>query len=109
MSHHFILLNSLHIYLHFSSSPPLQRIRTDHDTKMATNGNQPGEHLEHNKEASPVADLDAEHTAALNQIKTASSVNISPELFEKLYLSPINRQNVVRADLRKTFGNPTPM
>ncbi|PMD46815.1 hypothetical protein L207DRAFT_613568 [Hyaloscypha variabilis F] len=76
---------------------------------MATNGNQPGEHLEHNKEASPVADLDAEHTAALNQIKTASSVNISPELFEKLYLSPINRQNVVRADLRKTFGNPTPI
>jgi len=76
---------------------------------MATNGNQPGEHVEHNKEAGPVADPDAEHTAALNQIKTASSVNISPELFEKLYLSPINRQNVVRADLRKTFGNPTPM
>ena len=76
---------------------------------MATNGNQPGEHLEHDKEVGQAADPDAEHTAALNQIRTASSVTISPELFEKLYLSPINRQNVVRADLRKTLGNPTPM
>jgi len=76
---------------------------------MATNGNQPGEHLEHDKEASQAADPDAGHTAALNQIRTASSVTTSPELFEKLYLSPINRQNVVRVDLRKTVGNPTPM
>ena len=44
--------------------------------------------------------------AALNRIRTAGSVSISPELFEKLYLSPENR---VKGDLRKTFGNPTPM
>ncbi|OBT61445.1 hypothetical protein VE03_08949 [Pseudogymnoascus sp. 23342-1-I1] len=42
----------------------------------------------------------------LNKLRTASSVNMSPELFEKLYLSP---QNMVRGDLRKTFGNPTPI
>ncbi|KAF2455069.1 GPR1/FUN34/yaaH family-domain-containing protein [Lineolata rhizophorae] len=43
---------------------------------------------------------------ALRQIRTAGSISISPELFEKLYLSP---QNQVKGDLRKTFGNPTPL
>ena len=43
---------------------------------------------------------------ALNRIRTAGSISISPELFEKLYLSPETR---VKGDLRKTFGNPTPM
>jgi hypothetical protein len=37
---------------------------------------------------------------------TAQSVNISMEMFEKLYLSPQNR---VKGQLRKTFGNPTPL
>ncbi|KAF2098734.1 GPR1/FUN34/YaaH-class plasma membrane protein [Rhizodiscina lignyota] len=50
------------------------------------------------------ADLDSEN--ALRKIRTAGSISISPELFEKLYLSP---QNVVKGDLRKTFGNPTPL
>lgn len=44
--------------------------------------------------------------ATLEQIRTANSISISPELFEKIYLSP---QNAVRGDLRKTFGNPTPV
>ncbi|PNS16342.1 Protein alcS [Sphaceloma murrayae] len=44
--------------------------------------------------------------AALDRIRTAGSISISPELFEKLYLSP---QNAVKGDLRKTFGNPTPI
>jgi uncharacterized protein len=56
--------------------------------------------------AGHTADPEAEHTAALQKIRTAGSIIISPELFEKLYLSP---QNAVRGDLRKTFGNPTPM
>ena len=43
---------------------------------------------------------------ALNRIRTAGSISISPELFEKLYLSP---ENKVAGELRKTFGNPTPM
>lgn len=43
---------------------------------------------------------------ALKRIRTAGSISISPELFEKLYLSPENR---VKGDLRKTFGNPTPL
>ncbi|KAF2124961.1 hypothetical protein P153DRAFT_300732 [Dothidotthia symphoricarpi CBS 119687] len=43
---------------------------------------------------------------ALRQIRTAGSVSISPELFEKLYLQP---QNQVKGELRKTFGNPTPI
>lgn len=42
----------------------------------------------------------------LRRIKTAGSISISPELFEKIYLSP---QNAVKGDLRKTFGNPTPV
>lgn len=47
-----------------------------------------------------------DHVDALRRIRTAGSISISPELFEKLYLSP---QNQVKGDLRKTFGNPTPL
>lgn len=43
---------------------------------------------------------------ALNKFRSAASVQITPELFEKLYLSP---QNKIHGDLRKTFANPTPM
>ncbi|KAI1133350.1 GPR1/FUN34/YaaH-class plasma membrane protein [Nemania abortiva] len=43
---------------------------------------------------------------AMNKIKTAGSISISPALFEKLYLSP---QNNVKGDLRRTFANPTPI
>jgi len=43
---------------------------------------------------------------ALNQIRTANSLTISPELFEKIYLNPSNN---VKGDLRQTFGNPTPL
>lgn len=43
---------------------------------------------------------------AMAQIQRAASISMSPELFEKLYLSP---QNKVHGDLRKTFANPTPL
>lgn len=42
----------------------------------------------------------------LHRIRTASTLTISPELFEKLYLSP---QNPVKGELRATFANPTPV
>jgi len=47
-----------------------------------------------------------ERAAVLNRLRSTASVTIDPELFEKLYLSPPNK---VRGDLRKTFGNPTPI
>ncbi len=47
-----------------------------------------------------------DNDTALKRIRTAGSISISPELFEKIYLSP---QNAVKGDLRKTFGNPTPL
>jgi hypothetical protein len=52
--------------------------------------------------------LDHSHDSdtALRKIRTAGSISISPELFEKLYLTP---QTKVHGDLRKTFGNPTPL
>lgn len=43
---------------------------------------------------------------ALRKMRTAGSISLTPELFEKLYLQP---QNKVKGDLRKTFANPTPM
>lgn len=49
-------------------------------------------------------DVDPDH--ALRRIRTTGSLSISPELFEKIYLSPQNR---VAGELRKTFGNPTPL
>lgn len=51
-------------------------------------------------------DMNLDHDTALRRIRTAGSISISPELFEKIYLSP---QNAVKGDLRKTFGNPTPV
>jgi hypothetical protein len=51
-------------------------------------------------------DPNMDHGEALRRIRTAGSISISPELFEKIYLSP---QNAVKGDLRKTFGNPTPV
>ena len=51
-------------------------------------------------------DTNLDHETVLKRIRTAGSISISPELFEKIYLSP---QNVVKGDLRKTFGNPTPV
>jgi len=52
--------------------------------------------------------LDSHHDPddALRKIKTTGSLSISPELFEKIYLSP---QNKVAGELRKTVGNPTPV
>lgn len=52
--------------------------------------------------------LDSNHDpdTALKKIQTSGSISVSPELFEKIYLGP---QNKVAGDLRKTFGNPTPV
>ncbi|TID23762.1 putative gpr1 fun34-class plasma membrane protein [Venturia nashicola] len=49
---------------------------------------------------------DMEPNDALRRIQTSGSISISPELFEKIYLSP---QNQVKGELRKTLGNPTPL
>ncbi|RDW68346.1 hypothetical protein BP5796_09003 [Coleophoma crateriformis] len=38
--------------------------------------------------------------------RTATNITLTPDQFEKLYLSPQNR---VSGDLRKTVGNPTPL
>lgn len=43
---------------------------------------------------------------AMNRIRTTGAVSISADLFEKLYLAP---KTEVSGNLRKTFGNPTPM
>ncbi|KAK9480742.1 GPR1/FUN34/yaaH family-domain-containing protein [Lipomyces japonicus] len=47
-----------------------------------------------------------ERDEALQRVRTAGSISISPELFEKLYLTP---KKTVKGDLRQTFGNPTPL
>ncbi|KAL8952285.1 MAG: hypothetical protein Q9222_001816, partial [Ikaeria aurantiellina] len=49
---------------------------------------------------------DTSSDEALKHIRTANSISISPELFEKLYLTP---QKAVKGDLRSTFANPTPV
>jgi hypothetical protein len=60
----------------------------------------------YNGDAYHMNDMNMDNDAALKRIRTAGSISISPELFEKIYLSP---QNAVKGDLRKTFGNPTPV
>ncbi|MCJ1232284.1 hypothetical protein MMC14_000233 [Varicellaria rhodocarpa] len=49
---------------------------------------------------------DVSSEQALRRMRTAGSISLSPELFEKLYLSP---ESKVKGELRKTFGNPTPL
>ena len=54
---------------------------------------------------------DIEHKGGTQQSENAlyrsnTNITLSPEQFEKLYLSP---QNQTKGDLRKTFGNPTPL
>jgi uncharacterized protein len=52
-------------------------------------------------------DLDDESTdEAMRAIRSANSLSISPELFEKIYLSPKTR---LRKDQRRSFANPTPL
>lgn len=43
---------------------------------------------------------------ALNKMRSANNITISPELFEKMYLNP---QHAVKGDLQSKFGNPTPL
>jgi len=52
--------------------------------------------------------LEASHDpeTALKRVRTAGSVSISPELFEKLYLSPPTH---VKGGILKQVGNPTPV
>lgn len=42
----------------------------------------------------------------LHPVPTSGSITVTPEMFERMYLGP---QNNVKGDLRKTFGNPTPV
>ncbi|KAK9236553.1 GPR1/FUN34/yaaH family-domain-containing protein [Lipomyces kononenkoae] len=52
------------------------------------------------------ASLNYSREDALSRMRTAQSVTMSPELFEKLYLSP---KKAVKGSLRQTFANPTPL
>jgi hypothetical protein len=80
-----------------SNGDPLEK-DFSHGNGGYTNGN--GANTYH------LNDTSMGHGEALHRIRTAGSISISPELFEKIYLSP---QNAVKGDLRKTFGNPTPV
>lgn len=44
--------------------------------------------------------------AVLNKIRTAGGISISPEKFEKIYLSP---KSSIPNKLRETWGNPIPL
>ncbi|CAD6587085.1 MAG: hypothetical protein ASARMPREDX12_005976 [Alectoria sarmentosa] len=59
-----------------------------------------------NNGGTPLLDQSMTSDAALKRIQRSGSIAITPELFEKIYLAP---QNAVKGDLRKTFGNPTPL
>ncbi|RMD44087.1 hypothetical protein DV735_g944, partial [Chaetothyriales sp. CBS 134920] len=68
----------------------------DHANSGAVNGQQKYDlhHDTHDEEA------------GLSRLRTAGSLTISPELFEKIYLSP---KNQVSNNLRSTLANPTPL
>jgi len=53
-----------------------------------------------------IDDTNMDREAALRHIRNFGSISISPELFEKIYLSP---RNNVKGNLRKIFANPRPV
>jgi uncharacterized protein len=71
-------------------------VEKDHASSGVVNGNRKYD-LHH--------DTHDEDTA-LSRMRTAGSLSISPELFEKIYLSP---KNQVSNNIRSTFANPTPL
>lgn len=87
-----------------SSGDPLEKDFSSHNG----NGTNGSFNPSNQSSANPyhMSDMNLDNDAALKRIRTAGSISISPELFEKIYLSP---QNAVKGDLRKTFGNPTPV
>jgi len=70
-------------------------VEKDHAGSDSVNGGGYDLHHDHHDE-----------DTALRRLRTAGSLTISPELFEKIYLSPKNR---VSNNIRSTFGNPTPL
>ncbi|KAK5089280.1 hypothetical protein LTR70_006795 [Exophiala xenobiotica] len=70
-------------------------VEKDHAGHGAVNGNRYDLHHDTHDE-----------DTALRRLRTAGSLSISPELFEKIYLSP---KNQVSNNIRSTFGNPTPL
>lgn len=93
----------------FSSKIPTSTMATEHSYPAATNGDAPLEKDFSQSQNGFHNDHLGAHVGsdeALRRIRTAGSISISPELFEKIYLSP---QNQVKGDLRKTVGNPTPL
>lgn len=52
------------------------------------------------------AEHEVSRADAIQKIRTAGSVSMDAQLFEKLYLSP---KNQVKGDLRAIVGNPTPL
>jgi hypothetical protein len=51
-------------------------------------------------------DRSSSDAASTRHVETMNGLRISPELFEKLFLSP---QNKVKGDLRQTLAVPTPL
>ncbi|EXJ56432.1 hypothetical protein A1O7_06775 [Cladophialophora yegresii CBS 114405] len=72
----------------------LPDIEKDHAGSDSVNGKYDLHHNHHDEDS------------ALRRIRTAGSISITPELFEKIYLTPKNR---VSNNIRSTFGNPTPL
>ena len=70
-------------------------VEKDHAGHDSVNGNKYDLHHDHH-----------DPDTALRRLRTAGSISITPELFEKIYLSP---KNQVSNNIRSTFGNPTPL
>jgi hypothetical protein len=70
---------------------------------MAPQGNNPDGVVRESHQSPEEKNTQYNH---LDRFATNGSVAIPMEVFEKMYLNP---QNVVKGELRRTFGNPTPM
>jgi hypothetical protein len=65
-----------------------------------------GTHDKYETSGIDAGDIESGSHDGLRELRAAQSITMSPELFEKLYLSPPNK---VKGNLRRTFANPTPL
>jgi hypothetical protein len=55
---------------------------------------------------STLSHIKSHDVSEMDRVRTAASVTIPSELFEKMYLNP---ETSVKGQLRRTLGNPTPV
>lgn len=73
---------------------------------ISTNGTSMHPYPSPSTDHNPGTEHDSIQDAGMNKVQTTASIQLSPEMFEKLYLSPPTKTS---NDMVRRVGNPTPI